>query len=173
MTHETPDDRPLQATDLEPIALFAGLSSEAYEYIARTVRVHRLPPGEVVFREGDPAKALFVLLDGELEVVKQSRRGTDARVAILGPNDTFGEMSLLDLQPRSATVRTLAPVRLAELGAEALDALYRHDVKAYALVLLNLSRDLSRRLRVADGLVATFAANLADEYPARASRSRV
>ena len=54
---------------------------------------------------------MYVLLDGEMEVSKRSRRGRDTRVAILGPNDLFGEMSMIDMQSRSATVRALAPSR--------------------------------------------------------------
>lgn len=165
-------EKPLAEAELKGVALFAGLPDEVFAHLATTLVPKRLAPGSVVFREGDAARALFVLLDGELEVTKQSRRGTEARVAILGPNDTFGEMSLLDMQPRSATVRTLSPVRVVEFGADALDELYRKDVRAYALLVLNLARDLSRRLRVADGLVASFAASFADEYPARASGSR-
>jgi len=159
----------LAESDLRSVALFAGLPQEIFAHFADTLPERMLAPGAVVFREGDAARALFVLLEGELEVTKQSRRGTEARVAILGPNDTFGEMSLLDMQPRSATVRTLSAVRIVEFGSEALDELYRRDVRAYALLVLNLARDLSRRLRVADGLVASFAATFADEYPARAS----
>lgn len=166
----TQSEQPLSPEDLRGVALFAGLGESDFAALADTLRARRLPPGTVVFREGDPAHALFVLLEGELEVTKRSRRGTDARVAILGPNDTFGEMSLLDMQPRSATVRTLSPVRLVEFGADALDELNRRDLHAYAVLVLNLARDLSRRLRVADGLVASFAATFADEYPARATR---
>lgn len=167
---EAPQELPLNAEELRGVALFAGLGDDVFHHFAETLQARTLPPGSVVFREGDSARALFVLIEGELEVTKQSRRGTEARVAILGPSDTFGEMSLLDMQPRSATVRTLSPVRLVEFGADALDELYRRDVRAYALLVLNLARDLSRRLRVADGLVASFAATFADEYPSRASR---
>ena len=163
-------EHPLAVEELRAVALFAGLPDEVLSHLTDTLRPRRLAPGSVVFREGDAARALFVLLDGEVEVTKQSRRGTDARVAMLGPNDTFGEMSLLDLQPRSATVRALSPVRLVEFGADALGELERREVSAYALLVLNLARDLSRRLRVADGLVASFAASFADEYPARGSR---
>ena len=169
---EAAPEHPLTEAELKSVALFAGLPDEVFAHLTDTLRPRRLAPGSVVFREGDAARALFVLLEGELEVTKQSRRGTEARVAILGPTDTFGEMSLLDMQPRSATVRTLSPVRIVEFGADALDELYRKDVKAYALLVLNLARDLSRRLRVADGLVASFAATFADEYPSRASGPR-
>jgi CRP/FNR family cyclic AMP-dependent transcriptional regulator len=86
------------------------------------------------------------------------------RVAVLGPSDCFGEMSLIDLQARSATVRVLAPSRLLRVTSEDMDALYRHDLKSYTLIVLNIARDLSRRLRVTDGILADFTANVLDEY---------
>ncbi len=73
---------------------------------------------------------------------------------MLGPGDWFGEMSIVDIQPRSATVRTLAPSRLLRISAADLDALYRYDLRSYSLIVLNLARELSRRLRVADGILA-------------------
>jgi CRP-like cAMP-binding protein len=88
------------------------------------------------------------------------------RVAILGPNDCFGEMSMIDMQARSATVRAIAPSRLLKLTSENMDALYRSDLKSYTLIVLNIARDLSRRLRVTDGILAEFAANVLDEYVA-------
>jgi CRP-like cAMP-binding protein len=100
-------------------------------------------------------------------VQKQSQAGVEARVAMLGPGDWFGEMSILDVQPRSASVRTLAPARLLRIRATDLDALYRHDLKAYAIIVLNIARELSRRLRVADGLLADFVANLMGNYIGR------
>jgi CRP-like cAMP-binding protein len=73
-------------------------------------------------------------------------------------------MSILDVQPRSASVRVLAPSRLLRISAADLDALYRHDTRAYAIIVLNIARELSRRLRVADGLIADFVANLMGSY---------
>jgi CRP/FNR family transcriptional regulator, cyclic AMP receptor protein len=73
-------------------------------------------------------------------------------------------MSIVDVQPRSATVRALAPGRLLRITAADLDALYRHDVKSYVLIVLNMARELSRRLRVADGILADLIANVMDNY---------
>jgi len=68
------------------------------------------------------------------------------------------------VQPRSASVRCLAPSRLLRISAADLDALYRHDTRAYALIVLNIARELSRRLRVADGLLAEFVASVMHDY---------
>ncbi len=149
---------------LHDIALFAGVPPTALEHLLSTLSVVAPEPGELLFREGEPARDMFLVLDGEMEVLKQSKRGTDARVALLGPGDWFGEMGLVDIQPRSASVRALAPSHLLRITAADLDSLYRFDLKSYSLVVLNLARELSRRLRVADGLIAELLANVADNY---------
>jgi CRP/FNR family transcriptional regulator, cyclic AMP receptor protein len=158
-------DLPLTTGTLRDIALFGALSDQVLEHIALTLKTLRVVAGDTVFREGDGAgREMYVLLEGEMEVSKRSRRGRDMRVAILGPGDWFGEMSVLDMQGRSATVRALAPSRLVRFTSEDMDALYRFDLKSYALIVLNIARDLSRRLRVTDGILADFTANVLDEY---------
>lgn len=164
--HEPPKrlSTPPTVDALREIGLFGALSDEVLEYLVKALPVIVVNPGESVFREGDQAREMFVVLDGECEVLKRGKRGIEARVALLGPGDWFGEMSILDVQPRSATVMALAPSRLIRIGAESLDQLYRRDLKAYALIVLNIARELSRRLRVADGLIADIMANVVDEY---------
>ena len=153
--------------ELRNIGLFGALSDEVLAHLAATLSVATPDAGTLVFKEGEEARDMFVLVNGEMEVLKQSHRGIDARVAMLGPGDWFGEMSILDVQKRSATVRALAPSRLVRITAQDLDALYRFDVKSYAIIVLNLARELSRRLRVADGILADFIANVLDSYLVR------
>jgi len=159
-----PVDPPVAAAQLRDIGLFGALFEDVLEYLARSLKAQRVGPGDAIFREGDAAREMYVVLDGELEVLKSSRRGRATRIAILGPGDCFGEMSLIDVQTRSATVRALGPTRLLRITTEDLDALYRHDLKAYALITLNIARNLSRRLRVTDGILADIAASVMDEY---------
>jgi CRP-like cAMP-binding protein len=74
---------------------------------------------------------MFVVLEGELEVLKKADTGAEVRVAMLGPSSWFGEMSILDVQNRSASVRALAPSRLVRISAEHVDrCLYRRDLKS-------------------------------------------
>jgi CRP/FNR family cyclic AMP-dependent transcriptional regulator len=151
-------------SELRAIGLFGALSDDVLTHLAATLTVQTPESGEVVFREGDDASAMYVVLRGEMEVLKKSKRGTEARVALLGPSDWFGEMSIVDIQPRSATVRALAPSRLLRITAADLDALYRYDLRSYSLIVLNLARELSRRLRVADGILADLISNVLDHY---------
>jgi CRP/FNR family cyclic AMP-dependent transcriptional regulator len=158
-------DVPITIATLREIGLFGALSDEVLERLARMLKTMLVAPGNTIFHEGDgTAREMYVVLDGEMEVSKRSRRGRDMRVAILGPNDCFGEMSMIDMQARSATVRALGPSRLLKITSEDMDTLYRADLKSYALIVLNIARDLSRRLRVTDGILADFTANVLDEY---------
>jgi CRP-like cAMP-binding protein len=157
----------LAETDrLREIGLFGGLGEDVLAFVAG-LGVQEVAAGTVVFKEGDSGREMFVILDGEVEVLRRSKRGHETRVAILGPNDWFGEMSILDVLPRSATTRVLAPSRLLRLTSHDLDGLYRKDLKSYALLVLNIAREMSRRLRVADGLLADMVANVLDEYTRR------
>ena len=158
----------LTVDKLRDIGLFGALSDEVLAHLTATLKQTTVMPGDTIFREGEPAHEMFALLDGEVEVVKKSRVGREHRIALLGPSDSFGEMSVVDMQPRSATVRAVAPSRVLRMSTEDMDALYRHDLKSYALITLNIARDLSRRLRVTDGILAEFTANVLDEYVSRA-----
>jgi len=157
-------DGQIAAAELRNIGLFGALSDDVLAFLSEVLRVVSPAIGETIFREGDDGSTMYVVLSGEIEITKRSRGGVDARVAMLGPGDWFGEMSIIDIQPRSATVRAIAPVRLLRVSAADLDSLYRHDVRSYAIIVLNLARELSRRLRVADGILADLIANVMDSY---------
>lgn len=152
---------------LRDIGLFGGLSDEVLQNFGGPLEVIELEPGGVLFREGDSGREMFVLLEGELEVLRLSKRKHEARVAVVGPGRWIGEKSILDVMPRAATVRATARSRLLRVTAHDLDGLYRRDLRSYALVVLNMAREMSRHLRVAEGLLNELAANMSDEYVRR------
>lgn len=155
----------ITASLLRDIGLFGGLSDESLERLASQLPELRAEPGKVVVREGDLATEMFVVIAGELEVVKQATDGSTVRVALLGPGDWFGEMTIIDVQPRSASVRALAPSVLLSMSADQVDRLlYRVALKDYSLLIMNIARELSRRLRVADGILAQFFVTMHEQY---------
>jgi CRP/FNR family cyclic AMP-dependent transcriptional regulator len=166
MTDTPNKSEPLSVTahDLRNFGLFGALPENVLEHLAAHVTVIEVEPGGYLFREGDEANCMFVVLQGDLEVLKRSKGGPDSRVAVLGPGDWFGEMGVIDVQPRSASVLTVSPARFVKITSADLDRLYRFDVKAYALIVLNIAREMSRRLRVADGILADLIANVVDGY---------
>lgn len=151
---------------LRDVGLFGGLDDETLSTLARELPTSHVETGDVVVKEGDPAQEMFVIIGGELEVIKSSKDGeNEVRVALFGPGDWFGEMAIVDVQPRSASVRAVAPTMLLKIGAQEVDSLlYRRDLKAYALFIMNIARELSRRLRVADGILAEFVGSVQTQY---------
>jgi CRP/FNR family transcriptional regulator, cyclic AMP receptor protein len=149
---------------LRRAAIFGGLEDEPRSRFAGTLEVAAFDVGKVIFTEGERAGELYVVLSGEVEVTKKSKSGKSARIALLGPGDCFGEMSLVDVQPRSATLRTLAPSRLLRMTTADLERLHQEDLASYAQVVLNLAREISRRLRTADKLIADLVVQVWDSY---------
>ncbi len=139
---------------LQGLSIFAGLRSEIVDTLGEhTTRVD-LDPGTVLFREGEPAKEMLVVLKGRLAVIKRAEDGREACIANLGPGDVAGEMSLIDIQPRSAEVRATEPTSVAVLTHADIATIYREDAQSYTLLVLNIAREISLRLRRLDGLLA-------------------
>jgi len=109
----------------------------------------QLAAGGVVYEEGDPAREMYVLVSGRLEVFKPSL-SVDVPLTDLLPGDFFGDMSFIDMQPRSGTVRASEPSVLWRLDYTVLRDTYQSDLKCYTLVVMNIAREMSRRLRRAD-----------------------
>ena len=151
---------------LEKLPIFAALPPQAVRRIAELARRVDLAGPTVVFEEGKPATEMMVVLEGELEVLKRSKRGTEARIALLRPGDVAGEMALIDIQPRSAAVRSLGPASLVVLTNADLATIYREDAAAYTILVLNIAREISRRLRRVDRLLADLLTGVQEMWAA-------
>ena len=154
----------LTPADLREIGLFGGLGDDVLQYLASSLRVMNRGDGELIFAEGAEAREFYVLLRGEVEIFKALKTGAEARLATLSPGHWFGEMSVFDVQRRSASVRTVAACRFLVVTARDLDTLYRRDIRAYTLLVLNVTRELARRLRIVDELVADFVGKLGSQH---------
>ncbi|MCA9581155.1 MAG: cyclic nucleotide-binding domain-containing protein [Myxococcales bacterium] len=155
----------VSADMLKGIALFDGFDDEARGRLARTLPTAHFEVGQLVIREGDDDREMFVVLSGELEVHKHSPAGHEVRVALLGPGDWFGDMSIVDPQERSASVRVLAPTMALRIAAIELEGKLRdEDLRTYALLMRNIARELARRLRVADKILSQLVLTVGDTY---------
>jgi CRP/FNR family cyclic AMP-dependent transcriptional regulator len=133
--------------------LFEMLSQPELEVLAELSRQRRFAAGEVVFREGDAGDALFVLARGEVEVLARGPGG-DRVLATLEPPAAFGEMSLVDREVRSASVRAKSACLALQLTAENFTAFRKRSRDGFTLFLVNVARLLSSRLRDADRRLA-------------------
>jgi len=145
-------DRPT-SLDLQGLPLFGGVNVDALGCLAERCEVVQVRPGDVVFREGEAARHLYVVHDGALEVTKQ-RDGSEVVLGEVGPGECVGEMSFIDMQPRSATVRATKPTTLWAWSYQSIHERYCADQKCAMLLVMNIAREMSRRLRRADDLIA-------------------
>ena len=134
------------------INLFKGLSPDECRLVESIIRPLVFEKGDVIMREGDPAKLFFVLARGTVSVeIKVHGKGQRRkRVASIGPGLTFGEMALLDGGTRSADVIANERVICYGLGVEELHELSRDHPNIMITILSNLTREFSERLRHAN-----------------------
>ncbi len=135
--------------------LFDMLSNEELGAVARLTTQLRFEPDAVIFQEGELGDSLFVVAQGEVEVLRRDPAGALQPIASLGAGQCFGEMSLIDKEYRSATVRAKSECELLHLGAEQLTAFRKHHRDGFTFVIINIARMLSARLREANTRLAS------------------
>ena len=134
---------------LRKMPIFGGLNEPSLSALLREAESVTLAEDEYFFREGDPGGELFVLQSGAVEVEREFN-GRSVTLGRLSEGDCFGEMALVDFRPRSASVRAAMTCDAIRISLDVLRSLYRTDVEQYAMIMMNMGREVSRRLRVAD-----------------------
>jgi CRP-like cAMP-binding protein len=132
---------------LQKYSLFGGLLPAQIAAIRSNLAFESYEAGTDIMVEGRANDRIHFILEGRVEV----RKGGTTIVEI-GEGETFGEMEILDVMPATATIRALCLVRVAILSNRALHKLSSEDIRAFAITVMNLARDLSRRLRRMDEL---------------------
>lgn len=138
---------------LRQVPLFSGLSDADLEGFASVLRERRVPKGSIVMMQGERGDALYLLAEGQVKVVLIGEDGREVILSVLGPGSFFGEMALLDDEPRSAHVVVMEDSQLLQLRREDFQARLRSSPDV-ALALLRL---LSKRLRRADDTIGSLA----------------
>lgn len=129
--------------------VFGGLTDQSLSLLMEHVQYVDVPANEHVFKQEDPAHSMFVIVRGRVAVLK-THKGHDYLLCYLQAGDCFGEMSLIDLQPRSASVLAVEACHAMEIHTHALHHLYKSNPEQYAMIEMNMGREVSRRLRAAD-----------------------
>lgn len=155
--------------------LFGGLGQGSLEAIARNLRTRRFRRGEVLFHEGDPGDALFIVAAGAVKVVVPSEGGDEAILATLRRGDFFGELALLDGAPRSASAVALEATETLALPRDQFRVLVGSEPAIRDALLAALAGELRRltahvaELHFLDltGRLAARLARLAQEHGMR------
>ena len=135
------------------VPLFSMLTNDQAQSIADSVVKRRFRRGEIIVEHGKKSNALFILLTGRARVLTSDSRGREVILAVLQPGDYVGEMSLIDNEPHSATVRAEVQTDMLILGrAEFARCLPENSSLSYAIM-----RGLVQRLRSADRQIESLA----------------
>jgi CRP/FNR family transcriptional regulator, cyclic AMP receptor protein len=141
---------------LRGIPIFGGLGESGLERIVGMMEQQTFPVGAVVCKQGESGRSMYVVRAGEL-IVKRHVTDGQVRVVRIRPGDFFGETTLIEIHPMSASVVVEKAATLYRLTNKELYRLYQEDVQTYLMVVMNLARELSRRLRKAEQRVCELA----------------
>jgi signal transduction histidine kinase len=152
---------------LRRVPLFAELSEEDLDGLTSNAEAVDLAAGDLLATQGEPGDAMFVIATGELQVVKRSR-SSDVPIAVVGPGEIVGEMSIFEQQPRNASVRAITPARVIRIdGDEILEILRTRPSATLSMLrtMMGRLRETESMLRGREKLAAlgTLSAGLAHE----------
>jgi CRP/FNR family cyclic AMP-dependent transcriptional regulator len=131
---------------LRQVPLFATFSNQQIETLLHYVQHRSYPRGVFVMQAGDETDSLYIILSGKVKVVINDDQGREVILGYMGAQEFFGEMGILDDQPRSASVFTLESCEMLRLSKEG----FMTCVKEHSEVAMLVIRNLVKRLRAAD-----------------------
>ena len=149
---------------LSRVWLFNALAKDDLVRLSQLAKVRVYKPRETIVSKGDPANEFYVLLRGRAKVSAQGKDGADAAINVMGPGEVFGEVGILDSQPRSATVTTLEECEMAVVDKRAFEGLLATSPEV-AIKLLSVLAGRIRELtiRVEDRAFLDVPARLAKQ----------
>lgn len=143
---------------LKRVPLFSGLTDSQIERLAAGSVRRSFPKGRTIVAEGEPSQSLYVLLSGRAKVQRSDTEGKEVILAVLGPGECFGEMSLIDDAPRSASVITIESCDFMSINKESFKSMLVTSPE----ISMRIMKGLVKRLREADKKIETLA--LLDVY---------
>ena len=127
--------------------LFDNLLPNELSMLAELFSVRSYEANQTIFNEGDVGDAMYVIATGSVEILRKNSKGALANIATLDAPQFFGEMSLIDKEYRSATVRAKTKATLLQLTNENLHIFAKNYRNGFTWVVVNIARVLSSRLR--------------------------
>lgn len=138
----------VDTASLQKYSLFGALLPEEIEKIKPFLGRAEYRAGETIISEGTANDRIYFILEGCVEVSKNG-----VSLLTIGEGETFGEMELIDIMPSAATIVATTHATCATISNRAIHNIFHLDARIFGIIILNLARDLSRRLRRMDDLV--------------------
>ena len=139
---------------LKAVPIFAGLDDKAIDLFVERALKSDFPAGAIIAREGESNHSMYLIGIVSVRIVKYFGQPMEVELTVLQAKDFFGEMCILEPAPRAATAQAIARSVIFEIQASAFHHLYKEMPAQYGILILNISRDLSRRLRRLDEVFA-------------------
>ncbi|MCB9521721.1 MAG: cyclic nucleotide-binding domain-containing protein [Myxococcales bacterium] len=139
--------------EFSKIPILSSLSEQETFDLIRACKVHRIAAGDVLFRQGDNTRSMYIIESGAVDVLLERDGGRSELIAQFGALDVIGEMSLIDPGPRSATAQVTAESTLYEIRGDDFEGLLRADNPAAYKVVRSLARIVCRRIRSVNGRI--------------------
>ncbi len=158
------------STVLRQIPAFAGLTIDTLQFLFERAQTRRVPAGECFFEQGEIGDSVYILEVGEV-VVEKNIGSKRYQLRKLGSGDCFGEMALLAVMARTASVRAITDCDALQITNRQLRQLYAHDLEQFTMLVMNLGREVCRRLAELDRRLSEFQAAAMDEPVADAPGS--
>lgn len=137
---------------LQNMPIFGGIRADILEFILQEALIVTILRGQYFFKEQDSGTSMYVLEKGRVLVMK-AWKGHDYVLAELHKGDCFGEMSLIDLGPRTASVLAMEECSAIKLTNVNILKIYRKDLEQFTMIQMNMAREVSRRLRHTDEIL--------------------
>jgi len=137
-------------------SMFGGLTDSELMIIHDYLDENTYAKGTCILKQGEPNNTVFFIVKGEVSIQKHplDKEDQERVITILHAGDSFGEMELIDIQSCAASAICLTDVTIITLSNKDLYKLSTTHLKTYTMLILNLARDISRRLRSTDNLLA-------------------
>ncbi len=134
---------------LQNMPIFGGIREDILFIILDVAPIVTVPKGKFFFRQQDAASAMFVLERGKVAILK-TWKNQEYLLHHMATGDCFGEMAVIDLLPRSASVLATEDSAAIEISSATLGKVYEKDLEQLTLIYMNMGREISRRLRETD-----------------------
>ena len=146
---------------LRTVPAFGGLTLETLDFILKLAQTRRVESGEYFCHEHEHGDSVFILEEGEVEIFK-SQGDREIHLRTLDVGACFGEMALIAVIPRSASVRATQHSAALQIKNSSLFKLYEHDLAQFTMLVMNLAREVCRRLYDTDQRLFELATRLDD-----------
>lgn len=134
---------------LQGIPVFGGINAEVVRVLLDRSTSTQIEKGGFVFKEGDHSSSMYIIEEGTIAIIKSDEEH-QYLLRRMGEGDCIGEMALFDFMPRSASAYVTESAKMITLTSADLMDIYKLDIEQFALLQMNMGREVTRRLRVAD-----------------------